>query len=68
MIEAITETSTATFLQLCTSYESTHLILPTMSKVGINLALPISQMEDLVDAIVVAYLNSNSIFSCLSVL
>lgn len=36
-----------------------------MSKVGINLTLPISQTEDLVDTIVVAYLNSNSIFSCL---
>lgn len=67
MTEAITETNTVTFL-LCASYELTHLILPTMSKVGINLALPISKTEDLVDAIVVAYLNSNSIFSCLSVL
>ena len=65
MIEAITETNTVTFLELCVSYELTHLILPTMSKVGINLTLPISQTEDLVDTIVVAYLNSNYIFSCL---
>lgn len=39
-----------------------------LPKVGINLALPISQMEDLIDAVVVAYLNSDSIFPCLSVL
>lgn len=65
MIEAITETNTVTFLELCASYELTHLILPAMSKVGINLILPISQTEDLVDTIVVAYLNSNSVFSCL---
>lgn len=38
-----------------------------MSKVGINLALPILQTEDLVDAIGVAYLNSDSIFPHLSV-
>lgn len=39
-----------------------------MSKVGINLDLPILQTEDLVDAIGVAYLNSDSIFPRLSVL
>lgn len=46
--------------ELCTSYELTHLILPTISKVGINITAPLSQMRDPVDAIVVAYLNSVS--------
>lgn len=68
MTGVITGTNTAAFLELCASYALTHLILPTMSKAGINLALPILQTEDLVDAIGVAYLNSDSIFPHLSVL
>lgn len=68
MTEVITGTNTDAFLELRASYELTHLILPTVSKVGINLALPILQTEDLVDAIGVAYLNSDSIFPHLSVL